>query len=130
MRASASAAPGLVTQGAADLTHTDLESGIADEDSGPECLEQLLLGDEAAGMRHEMLQDAEGFRRERDGLRPFPQPGVIGVETIGAKPASGTTLHDEPGSDGSAHFILMAALTLRADRDSQQATWGVCGAPC
>ena len=71
---------GRITEGLADLTHTDLQHGIADHRRRPDRFEEGFLGDELAGALDEVLEHRECFRGEADRFRAPPQARVDRVE--------------------------------------------------
>jgi hypothetical protein len=76
---------GRVLQGAACGPNTAAQGVVRDELVRPQALEQLVAGDDAVAMQHEIGEDIEDLRSERDEFASATQFIPLGVETIVAK---------------------------------------------
>ena len=63
-----------------DLADRDLEHGVANEDSRPDGVEQVVLRDQAAAVLGEAPQQGKGLGRERDLLAAAPDTLVRPIE--------------------------------------------------
>src|SRR5688500_471694 len=55
----------IVTEGFPDVTDGDFQDRVANEDTRPDTVEQLLFREEPSGFRDEMLQKRERLRGQR-----------------------------------------------------------------
>jgi hypothetical protein len=69
-----------LTQRLADLVDRCSEGAVADHRLGPQRAEELVLGDQAVAVRHEISQQGKGFRRELERLLAPPDPLVRRVQ--------------------------------------------------
>jgi len=70
----------IIAERPADLTHAHLERRVADKDARPDPVHELVFGDEAAGVLCQILEDAEGLRRQRYGRSVSEENGVRLIE--------------------------------------------------
>ena len=63
----------IVPESAANLTNRDLQHRIADVDSRPDVIEQLVFGDDPVHVASEVIEHAVGLRGQPDGARALPQ---------------------------------------------------------
>ena len=70
----------IVVQRLPDFPDADLERGVADEDVGPQRVEELLLGDEATGVLREIGEYVVGLGGERNDTVVALEPAAGAIE--------------------------------------------------
>jgi hypothetical protein len=70
----------LIAESPPDLPNADLEHGVAHHRSGPDALQQRVLGHELPVTLDEAVQHGEGLGRQTNFRRAPPQRGVVRIE--------------------------------------------------
>jgi len=89
-----------------DFTDRDFQDSVADVHFRPDVIEQFVFGDDALRVTDEVVEHAEGLRRQPDGTVVVPKHLRPGIQSIGGE------VHDR--TDGHALSGILPPLVPRA----------------
>jgi hypothetical protein len=75
----------IIAQGFADLAHAHGKCGVGDADPGPDRPPELILGNQLAGMRDQIVKEMQGFGPQQHRLLSSPQRRVLNVQPKGTE---------------------------------------------